>query len=506
MDSHRSRLTTYHFHDRQHFLRMAELVERKDASAEEMADISARIQQVFSKFDKDGSGMLDGLELRQALRTLSPGSSTKQISMWCKWLNAAGDGDGLISHREFIKWLMEGSNMAAEVLKCLVAETGDSISARVRELFERFDADGGGYLDLGELYKVFHAINLIFSTEEVKELCKELDTGGDNRVSRTEFVAWLKKDSEEARRVAAAIVKTTGSAREGRIKQAFQTYDDGDGCLDFAELRQALHTLGNFSQDEVRNIVADLDKSNDNRISYQEFSSWIRDGTGSKEIQKAKAMLAPCDSDGLEACFFNFCAAGKSGLDGKNFLKLCEDCDLLGKKQKLNATTVDLIFRDTRVKGKGQRQIDFVQFEVALELVAERTGMTLHEVRNAVIGQGRPRQHLASASSAKQAKFQKEVTEAVKSRKNLEMDSMWKVFGLSTAAGRSLRTLYGHRERRQKIWPWSAERAGRSPQQVSKSVKAQPRKPRLHLPKRDNFLDICVQVVSQDFQNIEVAS
>lgn len=479
---------------------MAELVDRKHATAQDIdfVDLSARIQEVFSKFDKDGSGKLDAHELRSALRMLSPTASTKQISMWSKWLNASGNGDGLVSHKEFIKWLWEGSKMAVEVLNQLVAETGDSMPARVRELFERFDKDGGGYLDLAELSKVLFSLNIEkLSDQDVIDLIKELDTGGDSRVSRTEFVAWLKKDSEKARLVTAAIIKTTGSAREEKMKQAFQKYDDGDGCLNIHELRKALHALGNFSADEVRNIIADLDKSKDQQISYQEFSSWIRDGTGSKEIQKAKAILAPCDSDGLDVCFFNFCAAGKSGLDGKNFLKLCEDCDLLGKK--LTPAAADLIFCDTRVKHRGQRQIDVQQFEVALELVAEKIGKSTQEVRRAVIDQGRPRkQHLVPSRSGKHRKTEQLVIEEVEPvrKKKLEISLMWKVFGLGTAAGKSLRTLYGHRERRQKIWP--GHERPKSAQQNSKPARVQSRKPRLHVLKQDNFVDICVQVVPQD--------
>lgn len=257
--------------------------------------------------------------------------------------------------------------------------------------------------------------------------------------------------------------------------------------------------------------MADLDKSKDNRISYHEFSSWIRDGTGNKEMQKAKAILAPSDSDGLDVCFFNFCAAGKSGLDGTNFLKLCEDCDLLGKE--LTPTAANIIFCDTRVKQKGQRKIDVEHFEVALELVAEKIGKSTHEVRRAIINQGRPRKPnlVASPRSGKQYKsgdgldveeksLPKSVQEAVGPVKKVEMGLMWKVFGYNTAAGRSLRVLYSLRQRPQKIWP--GHERPKSPRPSSKPARVQSHKPRPHVQKQDNFLDICVQVVPKDGLNI----
>ena len=49
---------------------------------------------------------------------------------------------------------------------------------------------------------------------------------------------------------------------------------------------------------------------------------------------------------------------------------------------------------------KGQRQIDFSQFEIALELVAEKIGMSHHEVRSAIIDQGKPKQHAATRGRA----------------------------------------------------------------------------------------------------------
>lgn len=104
---------------------------------------------------------------------------------------------------------------------------------------------------------------------------------------------------------------------------------------------------------------------------------------------KAKAILAPADNDGLEAVFYNFCGVGHSDMDGKGFKKLCQDCSLMDKK--LDTTTVDLIFADNRVKPRGMNRIDFYQFEIALELVAEKKVLPKIEVRTAMITQGTPK-------------------------------------------------------------------------------------------------------------------
>lgn len=115
----------------------------------------------------------------------------------------------------------------------------------------------------------------------------------------------------------------------------------------------------------------------------------IKSGHGPREAMKAKAILAPADNDGLEAVFYNFCGVGHSDMDGKGFKKLCQDCDLIDKK--LDTTVVDLIFADNRVKPRGTNRIDFYQFEIALELVAEKKGERKTDVRSAMIAQGTPK-------------------------------------------------------------------------------------------------------------------
>jgi len=472
----------------------------------DVSDMEQRIEEIFKKFDKDGSGLLDGLELRDVFRSLSSTFTAKQISFYCKWLNAAGDGDGQISSKEFMQWLREGSAPAKEVANVLIHETGGSINNRIRELFQRFDKDGGGYLDAQELSRVFRTLSPTFTIEDIDELCTELDTGGDQRVSRHEFITWVKKGSERAKIVMRAILRQTGEEREAKIKDAFSKYDPtGDGMLSIDEVVRALNALGSFSPEEVRRVCLDLDKSKDGEISLAEFSAWIHDGSGEREIMKAKAVLAPSDNDGLEAVFYNFCGAGKADMDGKGFLKVCEDCSLLSRK--FTSTAADLIFSDTKVKRKGKRVIDCLEFEIALELVANRKGLPKQEVRNSVVLQGKPKKretiksarlsidNNASKTAAVRTKsgiVEEAKTRNRKPRQDVDLPTMWKLFGLGTEAGKALRTIYA--PRKQRIRPWS-ERVG-TPQRFL-PVSHDGRKPRSHVIPHDNFLDICVQVVQE---------
>lgn len=420
--------------------------------------LAQRIQQVFDRFDKDGGGSLDRTELQSVFKTLCPSFTSKQITQYVHELDRGGDGS--VSHSEFIHWIKNGSGAATEVYKMILKETGDAMSARVREVFQRFDSDGGGYLDRDELARVFRTLNSDFTFKDVDVLCKDLDRGGDGKVSHKEFLHWLKKGNDLTQAVTRAILRETGEARDERIKKAFQTYDaTGDGSLNIEELRKALKVLGTFSEDEVKKICADLDKSKDGEVSYAEFAAWIKAGHGPKEAMKAKAILAPADNDGLEAVFYNFCGVGHSDMDGKGFKKLCQDCSLMDKK--LDTTTVDLIFADNRVKPRGTNRIDFYQFEIALELVAEKKAVSKTDVRSAMIAQGTPKTVNATSTNPTLKARPKDNARLVSEKriaailrrsprelgknswkKEIDNTELWKVFGLDSKAGRILKRVY----------------------------------------------------------------
>jgi len=388
----------------------------------------------------------------------------------------------VVSREEFCQWIL--TDEAKKVMRALVKATSDALATSVREVFARFDQDGDGKLDRSELWRVFKTLDGELRIPEIASLSQELDTGGDGMVSHKEFLSWLRQGSDRAQALTRTIVKETGKAREARIQQAFTKYDSTkDGQLNIEELANALKVLGSFSSDEIRHVRDDLDKSKDGKVSYEEFRTWIHSGKskeGRKEVLKAKAILAPSDGDGLEAVFYNFCGPGQADLSGTNFHRLCKDCHILD--DRLDNASVDLVFSDIRVKDHAARSIDFLQFEIALELLAERKGVSRHSLRSAVLLQGHPESHnksqtheepLADAQKKRRSSFsgldpagvsavlekkkptrcssQKRVASLLKLhetpgqeswRRDVDNSKLWKVFGLHTPAGRNLKKLY----------------------------------------------------------------
>lgn len=428
--------------------------------------LSAMIKEVFNRFDSDGSGYLDRQEMQSVFSSLLPKFTKKQILYYSKQLDRGGDGQ--VSHSEFMEWLQEDTPESKEVFAAVARETSDAMVGRVREVFKRFDTDGGGFLDKDELSRVFRTFDSNFTMQDIDALIKDLDRGGDGKVSRREFLTWIKTGSPGAKSVSKAILSQTGEKQEARIKKAFDKYDaTGDGSLDMEELRKTLQALGSFSNDEIVKVCADLDKSKDGEISFEEFRDWIKDGTGPKAAAKAKAILAPSDNDGLEAVFYNFCGAGHQDMDGKSLKRLCQDCGLFDKNFK--ATVVDLIFSDPKVKPKDRKCMDFFQFEVAMELIADKKGVSKADVRTPMLMQGGP--NVKASPTAKVSNVTKPMERKTKSlssgalavekriaailrapakeapgeeswRRNVDNGQLWRIFGAGSDAGNRLKVLY----------------------------------------------------------------
>lgn len=85
------------------------------------------------------------------------------------------------------------------------------------------------------------------------------------------------------------------------------------------------------------------------------------------------------ESELLMDSFVSFCW-GKPDMSNRDFLRLCRDCHLLSNR--FTALDADLLF--TKVLPKMQRRMKFEDFEVALRQLAERKGVAMSAIRQAI--------------------------------------------------------------------------------------------------------------------------
>jgi len=79
--------------------------------------------------------------------------------------------------------------------KAKILETmPDEDKEKAKKVFEIFDKDKDGKLNVTELQLLIHQVGELFTTEEVHLAMKELDRDYDNMLSLEEFVTWWKSD------------------------------------------------------------------------------------------------------------------------------------------------------------------------------------------------------------------------------------------------------------------------------------------------------------------------
>ena len=68
----------------------------------------------------------------------------------------------------------------------------------------------------------------------------------------------------------------------------FAIFDkDGDGYLSHAELKEALHKMGEkFTDEEIEHLIREADLDRDGEINYREFKRVIADPNRSKSTKR----------------------------------------------------------------------------------------------------------------------------------------------------------------------------------------------------------------------------
>jgi len=133
----------------------------------------------------------------------------------------------------------------------------------MQTLFDKFDRDGGGTIDVHELGDALREMGKEPTPGDLATLMKEADRDGSGQLSFEEFCGILGK------KVASADVEV--------LLEAFKVFDkDGSGKLDRSEVFAIFQNLGTNSfrppnNAELNRLMTEADVDGDGLISCEEF-------------------------------------------------------------------------------------------------------------------------------------------------------------------------------------------------------------------------------------------
>jgi calcium-dependent protein kinase len=143
-----------------------------------------QIRALFDKLDTNGDGVLDLNDYNRSYR--SKEEFAKQLGF--DDLN----GDGKINFQEFYR----AFDSVKESTDTFYQEDG---LVKWLAVFQHYDLDGSGYLELGELREIFVKKG-IMNEAEIVALMNEMDVvEQDGRISLTEFILYHLREEEPAK-------------------------------------------------------------------------------------------------------------------------------------------------------------------------------------------------------------------------------------------------------------------------------------------------------------------
>mmetsp|Transcript_95604 Transcript_95604/g.169775 ORF Transcript_95604/g.169775 Transcript_95604/m.169775 type:complete len:521 (+) Transcript_95604:87-1649(+) len=161
------------------------------------------------------------------------------------------------------------------------AELAEAARTAAMEIFNRWDSDGGGTLDRGELAVVIYNNSPSASDQEIDALLNEMDRSGDGEVDPEEFLEWLTN------RRATKTVGLDGWIEpfnlEAVLRPLFSAFDrQQSGAILQREFKECSRILGNSlrlhplaGMDQLAwDWTGDDRISSSDEVNFEEFVGW----------------------------------------------------------------------------------------------------------------------------------------------------------------------------------------------------------------------------------------
>lgn len=126
---------------------------------------------VFDKYDADGSGAVDGVELKSVFSECGQELTDEEVKDLMKEFD--NDGNGELDFKEFLAMMSK-----------LVA--GPSTEQLLDEMFGQFDTNKDGFIDAAEIKALMKQVGQSLTTAEAQAMVDE-GSGGSGKLDKAAF-------------------------------------------------------------------------------------------------------------------------------------------------------------------------------------------------------------------------------------------------------------------------------------------------------------------------------
>lgn len=198
------------------------------------------LRKAFKFFDTDASGDIDPDEFYAAMHAFGLEFTEDQVLALFGYYDV--DRDGSLSYYEFIEKVLEsgfeldGDNKPEPVLVQLAVMVDDKEEVEPRtvlraqdmnennckQVFDRFDANKSGEIDIRELQQLTRALGLSMDRESINNAMFELDQNRNGSISFDEFWSWWQSVATRGSGGSFAAPRTGGAASSPNRRPASQ--------------------------------------------------------------------------------------------------------------------------------------------------------------------------------------------------------------------------------------------------------------------------------------------
>lgn len=253
----------------------------------------------------------------------------------------------------------------------------------------------------GKLCKDTGLLDKKFTANDCDLLFLKAATKGQRRITIDQFFTALELVAErkgvDSAEVISKVAESGGPVLSGTKADAVRFHDDKStytgvhqhGGPDAAAKGEGHLPSGQASRVGDLNFREDHVVHATTRSAPDPAPAPTSTAPASKSRAAPKASTAPADvvARTVKDVFKAYCGSAPD-MEGKSFTKLLKDIGAIDGK-KVTPTDSDLIF--AKAVTKGQRRLNFAQFETALQYVADKKGVDVVGIRDLVENSGGPK-------------------------------------------------------------------------------------------------------------------